>query len=436
MPRASAYAARLLGLLAPAFVHCVLESEGALVPRPTASISVDRKHIYLMEPFTAIITVNSEGARLASDFGFSDLAGKEEIELLGDNWEELTKQRKAVGRAIHTVYRFRRRARATKPGRITLAPIVYGERIDRTRYTVMRSTCAIRAKPLLIQVHQPPQEGRPELFSGAVGRLSFDVEIAPTNLALGDLVTATLSIKGNGYMDEIDPPVLSPGRNFKVYDMKERPREPGARVFEQIIVPQNSNAVEMAAVSFCYFDTDARRYKTITRGPFRLRFHAPEKKEIDKPYEPTRPPQTPPGDRPAAPSIPHSRVTEYRALVSALVFSLICAIAFGGWLILKVRRPGVLGILLIVVGLQGAGLYYVVRHQIMARPLGNLAAATPARLAPSPAAFVTFEIPKGASVQLLESESGWRKVEFKNKRGWVPLATLTETSEVARASSP
>lgn len=400
-------------------------------PHVSAWLTIDREHIYQWEPFTITLTVRSAGIRLQFE-SISEMADKGQIEMLGENFEELAPKRSVVNRVTHTIRRFRRRARATTAGKITLAPVVYARRIERKRsffgWTESRVSYPFRANAVPIEVQPIPHAGRPDSFSGAVGRLSFDVELAPTELAVGDLVTATIRIEGDGYLDRMKPPALSPGRHFKAYELKEKESTPRKRVFEQIVVPQNSNAVQVAAVSFCFFNTEARQYETVTRGPFPLKFRAPAEQVADVPYvRPTNAiPSAPVTERPV-PAIPQPSlrgVERYRTLVRALSFSLICAIAVGLWLILRVRRSGIVTLLGVVLALQAVALFYAVRYGVMARPVRSVAEATSARLAPAAGALVTFEVPKGAVVHLHASHGTWRKIDFQSKRGWVSADAL------------
>jgi hypothetical protein len=48
-----------------------------------------------------------------------------------------------------------------------------------------------------------PEEGRPDNYSGAVGQFVFDVKVKPTEVALGDPITITLQITGEGNVDSI-----------------------------------------------------------------------------------------------------------------------------------------------------------------------------------------------------------------------------------------
>lgn len=154
-------AAWVVGLVIAAFCRAVPECPAADVPQVTASISVDRDHIYPMDPFKVTWTIRSAGVRLGSQFRFTDLAGENEIELLDDGFEQLATKRSVVNRATHTVIRFRRRARAKRAGKITLAPVIYGNRIFKMRGFESRTSFAIKATPLIVQVHPVPEAGRP-----------------------------------------------------------------------------------------------------------------------------------------------------------------------------------------------------------------------------------------------------------------------------------
>ena len=86
-------------------------------------------------------------------------------------------------------------------------------------------------------------------------------------------VHVTTTISGEGYFDELVAPRVSEGSHFRVYEPRQIDRDDEATVFEQILIPQSTNAVAVPAISFSWFDPKAGAYRNLTRGPTRLSFH-------------------------------------------------------------------------------------------------------------------------------------------------------------------
>ena len=111
-----------------------------------------------------------------------------------------------------------------------------------------------------------PDEGRPDSFSGAVGDYSFELKASPTEVKVGDPITLTMSVRGEGNLKLVNAPRLNFGERFKVYEPQVT-QESDGKVFEQVVIPTEASVREIPEIKFSFFDTQSESYKTITRGP-------------------------------------------------------------------------------------------------------------------------------------------------------------------------
>ena len=111
-----------------------------------------------------------------------------------------------------------------------------------------------------------PEEGRPGSFSGAVGDYSFELTASPTQVKVGDPITLTMSVRGEGNLKLVNAPRLDFGERFKVYEPQVTQDSDG-KVFEQVVIPTEASVREIPEINFSFFDTQSATYKTITRGP-------------------------------------------------------------------------------------------------------------------------------------------------------------------------
>ncbi len=132
----------------------------------------------------------------------------------------------------------------------------------------------LKSLPLTLQVQELPADGRPDTFGNAVGQFDFTCEASPLKLNAGDPITLTLKISGTGAVRNVRAPKLPELPGFKVYEPESRLAESiengqmhGEKVFTQVLIPKSREARRMPAVSFTYFDTQTKAYRTITRGP-------------------------------------------------------------------------------------------------------------------------------------------------------------------------
>ncbi len=224
-----------------------------------------------------------------------------EISLLGFDtagldmkaFQELGQSREVVDNTIFNVRRFRAKARALRSGDFSLNPVLRAHVIvprDQRRndpfsdqffsgfFNRMETRAVdLPAKPLTLHVRPLPEDGKPASFSGAVGSFDFQVAAKPLELAVGDPITLTLTISGEGNLDGITAPAPSAGEYFRTYDIKQVARQTdaggtaGQLVFEQVLLPQTINAKELPSIEFGFFNPQQEKYVTLSRGPFPLR---------------------------------------------------------------------------------------------------------------------------------------------------------------------
>ena len=139
------------------------------------------------------------------------------------------------------------------------------------RYPVERSTAPVKLiiKPL-------PVVDKPEGFTGAVGKYTMDVLAKPTKVKVGDPITLTINIRGEGNIQTIGEPLLAHDgmKDFKAYNSETKVTITdrgdgikGEKLFNKVIEPQSEDIYEIPRISFSYFDPDLEKYKTLTRDP-------------------------------------------------------------------------------------------------------------------------------------------------------------------------
>lgn len=142
---------------------------------------------------------------------------------------------------------------------------------DRTQEVVRKSP------PLAVNILPLPEENRPAAFNGDVGHFSMAVEAAPREVTQDEPVTVKVAIQGNGNIKTVKEPVMTLPQSVKKYDtqIQETPypmQEPlqGEKVFETVIIPTESGAIELPPVEFSYFDPARKSYQTLRSEPIAL----------------------------------------------------------------------------------------------------------------------------------------------------------------------
>ena len=140
-----------------------------------------------------------------------------------------------------------------------------------------RVSVGVGSNPVEIEVLPLPEAGRPDAFTGLVGRLEVSASIDRTDAETNDALTYRLEVSGTGNIRTLPEPELGFPSDVEVYppDVSERvdPTEDGVRgskIFEYVIVPRAPGQVTIPAVKLAYFDIDAGTYAAAASDPITL----------------------------------------------------------------------------------------------------------------------------------------------------------------------
>ncbi len=126
-----------------------------------------------------------------------------------------------------------------------------------------------------INVKALPVAGQPKDFNGAVGRYTMQAKASPLEVTVGDPITVSIQISGQGAVESLNLPKLDwPG--FKSYEPSVNTRKDnplgllGTRAFEQVVIPESDTIDEVPRIEFPYFDPVSGQYRVLSKGPFPL----------------------------------------------------------------------------------------------------------------------------------------------------------------------
>jgi hypothetical protein len=207
---------------------------------------------------------------LARDSVFS-LLNEQQVTFLPPS-EKVKRRDKSGKMADYWRYAFRRTFSATTVGCVTFRPaslkgdfatdVVDGRIRGESIYAV--------AKPLAVDVQDVPKSGQPDCYSGAIGVFRLSAKLAPTRARTCDPMTLTLSLEGEGTLDNAVPPDLkqipSLAKHFRIYDATQHTNG-NERQYVYSIRPLDADLREFPPVPVAYFDVDAKKYVTIQSKP-------------------------------------------------------------------------------------------------------------------------------------------------------------------------
>ena len=134
----------------------------------------------------------------------------------------------------------------------------------------------VMAPAVTLQVDALPTP-KPANFSGAVGKFSIASSLTPQQLKANDATTLRLTVTGTGNMKLMKAPTVPWPKDFESYDPKTEDKtavgasgSSGSVLYDFIAVPRHQGKFELPPVEFCYFDPDAREYKTVSTAAYTI----------------------------------------------------------------------------------------------------------------------------------------------------------------------
>lgn len=176
---------------------------------------------------------------------------------------------------------------ATTPGAQTIPSAVFTVQVpDRTNtsqspfgrmgFTNVRNE-VFTAQPLSVDVRPLPTEGREGSWSGLVGHFTLDASLSESRVKVGDSVTLTVSIDGDGTLSGWKLPEPPTGAGWRAYDTDP---EVSAEVeggvfhtrglFKRAIVPESPGQLTLDPLELQVFDPSVGGYVTLRTPPLTL----------------------------------------------------------------------------------------------------------------------------------------------------------------------
>ncbi len=156
----------------------------------------------------------------------------------------------------------------------------------------------IETKPVTLEVIPVPKEGKPENFSGAIGKFNMEASANPKKAAPGEPVNIKVLISGQGNFDAMGAPELSEDEGWRSYPPTDKfePSDPihfsGTKTFEFVLIAKQERT-QTPGLKFTYLDPATGKYETLTQAPFVVEAKAGEVAPTPSPVADSSPLATP-----------------------------------------------------------------------------------------------------------------------------------------------
>jgi hypothetical protein len=138
-------------------------------------------------------------------------------------------------------------------------------------------TLNLTSDPIKVVALPLPTAGKPADFNGAVGQFQLSATADKTRLEVNEPVTMHIKISGVGNIKTIAIPTIRDLPDFRTYQAgdsenveKVNYKVGGSKSFQQVFIPRRAGTYLLPALSFSFFDPDARSYKTATTQPIQI----------------------------------------------------------------------------------------------------------------------------------------------------------------------
>ncbi|OGS03716.1 MAG: hypothetical protein A2339_08015 [Elusimicrobia bacterium RIFOXYB12_FULL_50_12] len=168
---------------------------------------------------------------------------------------------------------------ATKPGKFTISPATLQCSVEDFSPADISADSffmnffsggkaqTLRTNPVTVSIKPLPENGRPDDFTGSVGRYELSAELDRKTAAVNDPVTLSLKVSGSGNIKTISEPKLPSWPDFRKYETvsslniaKDKGEVSGSKTFKTVIVPMTPGDKNLSGLSFSFFDPAKNKY--------------------------------------------------------------------------------------------------------------------------------------------------------------------------------
>ena len=189
------------------------------------------------------------------------------------------------------------------------------------------------ARPVALTVKSVPAAGRPDSFIGAVGQFEFQSELIPMQANVGDPMTLTLTLTGQGTLDDAAPPDLSGipeiAAGFKTYEATTE-TDGNSRRFTYSLRPLRAGQIQFPEVPVSYFDVEREQYVTLRSTAIPIEIGESERLSNDQIVANPRTTATSNADLQASESGLFANDTDWRSLRNETVHPMQWTLAWSG----------------------------------------------------------------------------------------------------------
>ena len=186
--------------------------------------------------------------------------------------------RRQVGSHCFDALVYQRALFPLMPGRFSIPPaqLVYSLPLSASFFS-REETHELQTDSTVVVAIEPPSQGRPADYGGAVGSLRVAAKLDTAASRVGDPMRLTVRVSGTGNVKLFPRPAvgvpwgsLVKGDERVQVDTTAR-RIAGAKEFDWVLTPRIAGELDLPPIHYSYFNPDSRRYEVATTGTAHVR---------------------------------------------------------------------------------------------------------------------------------------------------------------------
>lgn len=186
--------------------------------------------------------------------------------------------RRQVGSRCFDALVYQRALFPLMPGRFSIPPaqLVYSLPLSASFFSREESH-ELQTDSTLIVAVEPPTQGRPADYGGAVGNLQVAAKLDTVGSRVGDPMRLTVRVSGTGNVKLFPRPQvgvswgsLVKGDERVQVDENAR-RIAGSKEFDWVLTPKIAGELDLPPIRYSYFNPDTRRYEVASTASTRVR---------------------------------------------------------------------------------------------------------------------------------------------------------------------
>jgi hypothetical protein len=388
----------------------------------SAILQSEKTSLYVNQPVFLTLLITARNLKIVSIHQIESIFTNTTVKIITP-FQELQPAFKYDLLNFEETRKYRCKLIVTSPGTITLSPSLRIEVLYRASKTEIerkeetQKNVYVRGQPLDLIVIPLPENNKPPGFHGAVGNFTFTLHCPSNVITLDDKLKIKFSISGEGFIPEGHFPRISQVRGFIIEEpTRIETHSPNTIQFEQTLVPQRTGQFLLPSVSFSFFNPETATYNILHTEQFSLKVISarPDISDRNK--------------------IISSTLSQIGKGISWWRTAVIIIIIGGCILLLYLFRIGnrillAAGLMAIIISLGYVLTRAILLPGVVGFPKGFTGRHEYARIAPAHTAIVTFEVPAGTEVSIIEMADEWVKIQWQNKRGWLPISAFKTSRE-------